>query len=55
MSRTYPFTAYVLTPAMLIKKVELVRVSRHYADIHFAAGGKWYSDSESAGEELRHE
>lgn len=44
--RQYPFTAYVLTPAMLIKPVELVRRSEWFGDYHETAGGNTYSDSQ---------
>lgn len=42
--REYPFTAYVLTPEMLIKPVELVRRSQWFGDYHETAGGNTYHD-----------
>lgn len=44
MSRTYPFTAYVLTPAMQVKKVELVECGRYTKSLHFTARGHSYCD-----------
>lgn len=42
--REYPFTSYVLTPAMLIKPVELARRSKWYSDYHESVGGNAYHD-----------
>lgn len=42
--RTYPSTAYVLTPAMLVKPVDLARRSKWYSDYHETIGGHAYHD-----------
>lgn len=39
---TPPFTAYVLTPAMLIKKVEIAKRSRWYGFIYETINGHSY-------------
>lgn len=43
--REYPFTAYVLTPSMGIKKVELVRQGWMIIGNHKTASGSVYGDS----------
>lgn len=48
-TRTYPFTAYVLTPAMRVEKVELMRKCFWRSGYHETAIGKLYRDSELHG------
>lgn len=48
-TRTYPFTAYVLTPEMHVTKVELMRKYDWRRGYHETAGGKLYHDSELHG------
>jgi hypothetical protein len=42
----YPFTAFVLTPAMLIKEVELARKGRWGAGYSETIGGKSYHETD---------
>lgn len=44
MSRTYPFTAYVLTPSMGIRKVEIVKPGWLHGN-HKTVSGSVYGDS----------
>lgn len=44
--REYPFTAYMLTPVMHVKPVELARRSEWYSDYHETIDGRIYHDGQ---------